>query len=131
MVTAAALTPPMSATMVRWRLLRKESPALESKGALPDGRERRAKPGETVTSFEPARAKSAQSASCATISQRRFGAPMVFAYLATRRPKMTLASVPPPPISPKRRFASRAWKTSLAMVQNWITIREPITSTKM
>ena len=45
-------------------------------------------------------------------------------------PKMTLASVPPAPIRPKSRFASRAWKTSLAMVQNWITTKEPIASTK-
>ncbi len=44
---------------------------------------------------------------------------------------MTLASVPPPPMRPKSRFASRAWNTSLHMVQNWITTREPIASTKM
>ena len=32
---------------------------------------------------------------------------------------------------PNNLFASRAWNTSLASVQNWITTSEPIASTKM
>ena len=130
MVTAAALTAPISATMVRCLLERKESPARESTRALRTGRERSRSEGAEARR-DPARASRAQRASWATISKRRFCAPTTGAYWPTRRPKITLASVPPPPIRPNRRFASRAWKTSLASVQNWITTSEPIASTKM
>ena len=84
----------------------------------------------TEASREPACARTAQRTSCATIRSSRFCAPKTCAYLPTRSPKITFARVPPPPISPKSRFASRAWKTSLASVQNWITTSDPIASTK-
>ena len=129
MVTAAALTAPISATIVRCLCERKERPARESTRAFLTGRERSGS-GEGEASREPAWARVAQRMSCATIRSSRFCAPKTCAYRPMRSPKITFASVPPPPMSPKSRFASRAWKTSLASVQNWITTSDPIASTK-
>ena len=74
MVTAAALTAPMRATMVRCLLERKVSPARESTGALRTGRERNSG-GPAAAILDPACASPAQRASCPTMSSSKLCAP--------------------------------------------------------
>ena len=80
MVTAAALTAPMRATMVRCLLERKLSPARESTGtgALWTGRERNSG-GPAAAILDPACASPAQRASCATMSSSKLCAPTTWA----------------------------------------------------
>ena len=83
-------------------------------GALPTARANiRCRPTRPARKDDPA-----QPTSKMAHSHRMAVAPSEVAIFAVRKPTTMLAIIPPEPISPYSRLASRAWKSSFARVQN-------------